>query len=100
MVFTNNSEVTDFILLGSYPIKDISTANTLFITAEHDLGMEAEAFEDSMEYVNDQRIIENIEGGNHAQFGWYGPQKGDGTAEIDTITQQDLVVDLIIEFLQ
>lgn len=30
-----------------------------------------------------------IEGGNHAQFGWYGPQKGDGTATIARESQQD-----------
>src|SRR5512139_979478 len=29
-----------------------------------------------------------IEGGNHAQFGWYGPQSGDGTATISREEQQ------------
>lgn len=34
-----------------------------------------------------------IEGGNHAQFGWYGPQRGDGTATISREEQQAQIVD-------
>jgi len=33
-----------------------------------------------------------IEGGNHAQFGWYGPQDGDHPATIDRVDQQSQVV--------
>ncbi len=29
-----------------------------------------------------------IEGGNHAQFGWYGPQQGDNEATISRVEQQ------------
>lgn len=29
-----------------------------------------------------------IEGGNHAQFGWYGPQRGDNEAAISRVEQQ------------
>ena len=34
-----------------------------------------------------------IDGGNHAQFGWYGPQSGDMTATISREEQQRQVVD-------
>ena len=33
-----------------------------------------------------------IEGGNHAQFGWYGPQRGDNPATISREVQQQEVV--------
>jgi len=33
-----------------------------------------------------------IEGGNHAQFGWYGPQSGDGSATISRHEQQKQIV--------
>ncbi|HEY9054568.1 MAG TPA: alpha/beta hydrolase [Rectinemataceae bacterium] len=33
-----------------------------------------------------------IEGGNHAQFGWYGPQKGDNAATISPEAQQEAIV--------
>ena len=40
-----------------------------------------------------------IEGGNHAGFGWYGDQTGDGMASIPREEQQDLVVIAIHEFM-
>jgi pimeloyl-ACP methyl ester carboxylesterase len=40
-----------------------------------------------------------IEGGNHAQFGWYGPQSGDGTATISRQEQQRQIVGATLELL-
>ncbi|HBX67968.1 MAG TPA: alpha/beta hydrolase [Chloroflexi bacterium] len=40
-----------------------------------------------------------IEGGNHAQFGWYGPQKGDNPATISREAQQAQVVAATLEVL-
>ncbi|MFN2196462.1 MAG: alpha/beta hydrolase [Anaerolineales bacterium] len=40
-----------------------------------------------------------IEGGNHAQFGWYGPQKGDNEATITREQQQAEVVEGSLELL-
>ena len=41
-----------------------------------------------------------IEGGNHAQMGWYGPQGGDGTASISPEAQQVQVVDATVALLE
>ena len=40
-----------------------------------------------------------IEGGNHAQFGYYGTQLGDNRAEIGREQQQDLTVTAIVAAL-
>ena len=40
-----------------------------------------------------------IEGGNHAQFGWYGDQSGDNPATISRAEQQKLTVDATVEAL-
>lgn len=40
-----------------------------------------------------------IEGGNHAQFGWYGDQAGDNPATISRTDQQKLTVDATVEVL-
>ena len=40
-----------------------------------------------------------IEGGNHAQFGWYGPQSGDDEATISREEQQQQVVAATVELL-
>ncbi len=36
-----------------------------------------------------------IEGGNHAQFGWYGAQLGDSSATISRVEQQARLIDAI-----
>ena len=42
----------------------------------------------------------NIEGGNHAGFGWYGVQNGDGIADISQEAQQLQIVDATVNFLR
>jgi dienelactone hydrolase len=41
-----------------------------------------------------------IEGGNHAQFGWYGPQPGDGQATISREEQGAQIVAATLELLR
>jgi hypothetical protein len=41
-----------------------------------------------------------IEGGNHAQFGNYGTQPGDGTATISASNQQMQAADLTVRILR
>jgi pimeloyl-ACP methyl ester carboxylesterase len=40
-----------------------------------------------------------IEGGNHAQFGWYGPQSGDGEAALGHEEQQERVVAATLDLM-
>ena len=40
-----------------------------------------------------------IEGGDHAQFGWYGPQAGDNPATISRAAQQEIVVKATVNLL-
>ncbi len=37
--------------------------------------------------------------GNHAGFGWYGPQSRDGVAEISKSEQQNLAVERTVDIL-
>jgi hypothetical protein len=41
-----------------------------------------------------------IEGGNHAQFGWYGPQSGDNPATISHAEQQAQIVAATVALLE
>ena len=41
-----------------------------------------------------------IEGGNHAQFGWYGTQSGDEAATISREEQQEIVISATLDLLQ
>ena len=59
-----------------------------------------------MEKYNDSKdLIKNnftefvIDGGNHAQFGYYGNQSGDGIAQISPELQQNQAANKIISFI-
>ncbi len=41
-----------------------------------------------------------IEGGNHAQFGWYGDQPGDNPAEISRAEQQKIAIQAVLDLLK
>jgi hypothetical protein len=41
-----------------------------------------------------------IEGGNHAQFGWYGDQPGDNSAEISRAEQQRIAIQAVLDLLK
>ncbi len=99
MVAYQDENVTDVIFLASYTIKDLTDKHVLTITAENDGVLDLEKVEASKSMLSDQAEFEIILGGNHAQFGWYGVQKGDGVATIDTLNQQDQVIQMILNFI-
>jgi hypothetical protein len=59
----------------------------------------AEGFEASMARLPPGSELVVIEGGNHAQFGHYGPQTGDGTATIDREEQQRQTAETLLSFV-
>lgn len=79
------------ILLGAYLYGDYPPEDTLTI-----YGSLNQSVEDKIDYT--ENIVE-IEGGNHAQFGNYGPQKGDLPAGISAEEQQRQTVEVIQSFL-
>lgn len=83
--------VDGLILLGAYLYGDYPPADTLTV-----YGSLNQSVEDKLDYT--ENVVE-IEGGNHAQFGNYGPQKGDAPAAISAEAQQDQTVDAIESFL-
>lgn len=99
MLASKVENISQVILMGSYPIQDISNQDVLLIKAEFDIALDEAKFNDSLKYTNDDKVIIEIDGGNHAGFGWYGPQKGDGEAEISIIDQQQLVLQAILNFI-
>ena len=84
-------EVEGLILLGAYLYGDYPEEKALTI-----YGSLNQSVEDHIDYT--QNIVE-IQGGNHAQFGNYGAQKGDLPAEISAQEQQAQTVAAIEAFL-
>ena len=89
-VGNNSDKVNGLILLGAYPVND-SSLPTLAIYGSEDIKLDLAELEDV------QNKLE-IVGGNHAYFGNYGEQKGDGTAVVTREEQQEQTVDTIISF--
>jgi len=83
--------VDALVLLASYPAEstDLSklglTAVSVYGTED---GVSGAAFTDSVARLPAGAALVEIAGGNHAQFGDYGPQKGDGQALVSREEQQ------------
>ncbi|MFW6141303.1 MAG: alpha/beta hydrolase [Candidatus Saliniplasma sp.] len=99
--YADKNEVDGLILWASYPADDLSEKNisTISIYGSKDGLTTVEDIKDSKEDLPpDTRYVE-IEGGNHAQFGWYGEQRGDNEASISRKKQQDIIVRETVNFL-
>ena len=92
--------IDGLILLASYPTEKLdSSINTVLIYGSEDKVLNMEKYEASKELIpeNSQETI--IEGGNHAQFGSYGPQEGDGKAGISADEQTEETADIIVSVI-
>lgn len=99
--YAENEAVDGLVLWASYPNDDLSDSNLPIISiyGSNDGLTTLEDIEESKEDLPpDTRYVE-IEGGNHAQFGWYGEQRGDNEASISREEQQDIIVNETVKFL-
>lgn len=97
-----NEKLAGLILLAAYSTEDLSNRNlpVLAIFGSEDQVINAEKVDEYRPMLPSTLIETTIEGGNHAQFGNYGIQKGDGEASITTQEQQMMTVDAITQFIQ
>ncbi len=87
----NEARLSGLILLGAYPVND-SPIPTLCIYGSEDIQL------DKSKLAGVANVLK-IEGGNHAQFGNYGLQDGDGTATISRESQQEQAASAMLAFL-
>ena len=88
----HQDEIDGLILLGAYIYGDYPDEKTLTV-----YGSLNQSVEDHIDYT--ENIVE-IEGGNHAQFGNYGPQKCDLPATNAAAEQPAQTVDAISDFMR
>ncbi len=88
------------LLLGSYSTADLSHTglSALSVYGSEDGVMNREKYAENLPHLptNFKEVV--IEGGNHAGFGAYGAQKGDGTASITVAEQINITADHIAAF--
>ncbi|MBN3554285.1 alpha/beta fold hydrolase [Fictibacillus nanhaiensis] len=99
----NPDLIKGVILLASYPANgdDFSNKDTsiLSIYAEKDGLTTKDKIDETKSLLSRKTVLFEIKGGNHAQFGMYGEQKGDNQADISAKVQQDLIADEMIKWL-
>lgn len=91
-------------LWASYPAENNNLAGQTGLTAVSIFGtqdglLESGVIDNSRALLPADTVFVSIEGGNHAQFGWYGAQEGDLPATIAHAEQQALTVSATAEML-
>lgn len=87
------------VFVASYPSVDLASFNgkVVSILAENDGVLNREKYEDAKEKLPSDTREVVIAGGNHASFGNYGIQDGDGQASITRAEQQAQTAAAIVE---
>lgn len=93
------ADVDGIVLLASYPAVDLSDVDVhaLLIVGSNDGVLNRDAYEKArakLPATVDELVIE---GGNHAYFGNYGEQDGDGEATVSCESQQSQAADAIVD---
>ncbi|MCZ2990760.1 alpha/beta hydrolase, partial [Acinetobacter baumannii] len=99
--FQHEEKVDGIIFLGLYPADDFSTKSIpmLSIYGEVDALATVEKIENNKKLMSKNNTMHMIKGGNHANFGMYGEQKGDNASLITPKAQRDETVKVIEEWL-
>ena len=92
-------KIEGLVLLAAYSSKPLpEDLSVLSVYGSEDGVLNRNKYEENKANLPaDYQEIE-IAGGNHAQFGNYGKQRGDGTASISAQEQQKATVDAILSF--
>lgn len=89
--------------LASYPNKDLSgyDLKALSLYGSNDTVLNMASYEQSKSLLPDKSFTEIvIDGGNHTNFGNYGPQSGDTPATISTQEQQSITANAILKMIE
>lgn len=95
------NELGGLILLAAYPASDLSDSNLgcVVVYGSNDQVLNREKLDDSTNLMPPNTETQVIEGGNHAYFGDYGEQSGDGSANITPEGQRKQTVDAIDAYI-
>lgn len=101
--YENPSKIAGLILWAAYPASgnNMSKYSLLVITiyGNNDGLVSYSEIQDSLNLLPPTTIQVEIDGGNHAQFGWYGDQPGDNDAEITREKQQSQILNASLQLL-
>lgn len=97
---SNHSEIfKGVVLLGAYSTNDITDLEVLSIYGSEDGVMNKNKYNKNKDNLPDNFTEYVIKGGNHAYFGMYGKQNGDGNATISNKAQINETAQIIVDFI-
>ena len=93
---THDEEVEALVLLAAYSTENLNglDMDVYSFYGSEDTVLNMEKYEEYRSNLPEDVIEEVIEGGNHANYGHYGAQDGDGEATITREEQQECVLDI------
>lgn len=88
------------VLLASYSTEDLRETDlrVLSVYGSEDGVLNFEKYSEYRSNLPDSTVESVVDGGNHACFGSYGPQDGDGKPEITAERQIETTVSLLMDF--
>ncbi len=102
-VYEHPGQIDGLVFLASYPADSNNLSNytgkVLSVSASMDGLATPDKIAHSVGLLPDRTEWAVIQGGNHAQFGWYGPQKRDNAATISREEQQKEVIQATLNLL-
>ena len=101
---SHSDKVQGVAFWASYPSTSDNMSTTdlkgLSTYGSNDQVLDRDTFNATVSLLPHGTIMQVIQGGNHAQFGNYGPQQGDGMATISAADQQAQAADLTARLLR
>jgi len=90
------------ILLAAYSTEDLTETGleVCSLYGDRDGVLDLEKYREYRNHLPEDTLELVLEGGNHAGFGSYGTQAGDGTSALEAGAQIQWTVDRILEFIQ
>ncbi|MDG5472252.1 alpha/beta hydrolase [Jeotgalibacillus sp. ET6] len=101
---SEEDQIAGVLFLASYPAGSAdfsgSSLPMLSLFGGNDGLTSKDQIQESKDLLSQSAEVYEIEGGNHAQFGLYGEQKGDQPAAISALDQQNTMVQITLEWLE
>ena len=93
----DDAALAGLALLGAYSASDLSACDldAVVVYGQNDQVLDRSKLEDNAPLLPEGALAVEIAGGNHAGFGDYGPQEGDGEAGIAPQEQQEQAADAL-----
>ena len=95
---SHDEEIDQLVLLAAYSTEDLSEKEMVVFSfyGSEDQVLNMEKYQQYYSNLPEDVIEEVIDGGNHANYAYYGAQEGDGEATITREEQQECVLDIFM----